>query len=47
MPDWTEHLRPRLALLRLSPAREAEIIEVARLRSYFNAQRSAAACAGM
>ena len=27
MPDWTEHLRPRLAQLRLSPAREAEIIE--------------------
>jgi len=27
MPDWTEHLRPRLARLRLSPAREAEIVE--------------------
>jgi hypothetical protein len=27
MPDWTEHLRPRLAQLRLSAAREAEIIE--------------------
>ena len=29
MPDrsWTEHLRPRLAGLRLSPVREAEIIE--------------------
>jgi putative ABC transport system permease protein len=27
MPDWTEHLRPRLARLRLIPAREAEIIE--------------------
>src|SRR5262245_40247009 len=27
MPDWIEHLRPRLAALRLSPAREAEIIE--------------------
>jgi predicted permease len=27
MPEWSEHLRPRLALLRLSPAREAEIIE--------------------
>ncbi len=27
MPEWTEHLRPRLALLRLSPTREAEIIE--------------------
>ena len=27
MPDWTEHLRPRLARLRLLPAREAEIIE--------------------
>ncbi len=25
--DWTEHLRPRLARLRLSAAREAEIIE--------------------
>jgi hypothetical protein len=27
MPEWKEHLRPRLARLRLSPAREAEIIE--------------------
>src|SRR5688500_5276175 len=27
MPEWTEHLRPRLALLRLSPSREEEIIE--------------------
>ena len=27
MPEWTEHLRPRLASLRLSPAREAEIVE--------------------
>lgn len=27
MPDWDEHLRPRLASLRLSPAREVEIIE--------------------
>ena len=27
MSDWTEHLRPRLAVLRLSPTREAEIIE--------------------
>src|SRR5712692_664619 len=27
MPDWTEHLRPRLSGLRLSPEREAEIIE--------------------
>lgn len=27
MPDWTEHLRPRLAFLRLSAAREAEIVE--------------------
>jgi macrolide transport system ATP-binding/permease protein len=27
MREWTEHLRPRLASLRLSPAREAEIIE--------------------
>jgi putative ABC transport system permease protein len=27
MPDWTEHLRPRLAQLRLIPARETEIIE--------------------
>jgi predicted permease len=27
MRDWTEHLRPRLALLRLTAAREAEIIE--------------------
>ena len=27
MLEWTEHVRPRLARLRLSPAREAEIIE--------------------
>lgn len=27
MPDWSEDLRPRLALLRLSPSREADIIE--------------------
>jgi predicted permease len=27
MPDWTGHLRPRLAVLRLSPTREAEIVE--------------------
>ena len=27
MPDWTEYLRPRLAVLRLSPSRESEIIE--------------------
>jgi putative ABC transport system permease protein len=27
MPDWTEHLRTRLARLRLSPAREAEIVD--------------------
>jgi putative ABC transport system permease protein len=27
MPDWREHLRPRLAGLRLSPAREAEIVD--------------------
>jgi putative ABC transport system permease protein len=27
MPEWSEHLRPRLGQLRLSPAREAEIIE--------------------
>jgi putative ABC transport system permease protein len=27
MPEWTTHLRPRLARLRLTPAREAEIIE--------------------
>ena len=27
MPNWTEHLRPRLAALRLRPEREAEIIE--------------------
>jgi putative ABC transport system permease protein len=27
MPEWIEHLRPRLAALRLSPTREAEIIE--------------------
>jgi predicted permease len=27
MPDWTEDLRQRLALLRLSPSRESEIVE--------------------
>jgi putative ABC transport system permease protein len=27
MPEWIEHLRPRLAALRLSPTREAEIVE--------------------
>ncbi|MBO0797955.1 MAG: ABC transporter permease, partial [Blastocatellia bacterium] len=27
MPDWTQHIRPRLSDLRLSPAREAEIVE--------------------
>ena len=27
MPDWTQHVRPRLSGLRLSPTREAEIIE--------------------
>jgi putative ABC transport system permease protein len=27
MPEWTEHLRPRLAGLRLNPEREAEIVE--------------------
>ncbi len=27
MPDWKPHIRPRLASLRLSPAREAEIAE--------------------
>jgi putative ABC transport system permease protein len=27
MPDWTKHVRPRLSGLRLSPTREAEIIE--------------------
>lgn len=27
MPDWKPHLRPRLASLRLSPTREAEIVE--------------------
>jgi putative ABC transport system permease protein len=27
MPDWTAHLRPRFAQLRLSPEREREIIE--------------------
>ena len=27
MPEWSEHLRPRLATLRLTPAREAEIVE--------------------
>jgi len=27
MPDWNDHVRPRLARLRLSPAREGEIVE--------------------
>jgi putative ABC transport system permease protein len=27
MPDWTQHVRPRLSGLRLSPVREAEIVE--------------------
>src|SRR5262245_735790 len=27
MPDWRDHLRPRLARLRLDPAREAEIVD--------------------
>jgi putative ABC transport system permease protein len=27
MPDWTEHVRPRLSRLRLAPTREAEIVE--------------------
>jgi predicted permease len=27
MPDWREHLRPRLARLRLDPAREVEIVD--------------------
>jgi predicted permease len=27
MPDWTHHVRPRLSGLRLSPTREAEIVE--------------------
>ena len=27
MPDWAPHVRPRLSPLRLSPAREAEIVE--------------------
>jgi putative ABC transport system permease protein len=27
MPDWTQHVRPRLVSLRLSPEREAEIVE--------------------
>jgi hypothetical protein len=26
-PDWAEHVRPRLASLRLSPAREQEIVQ--------------------
>ena len=32
MPDWTEYLRPRLAVLQLSPSRESEIIEVGLMR---------------
>src|SRR5688572_32758443 len=27
MPNWAEHLRPRLSSLRLSPAREHEIVQ--------------------
>jgi len=27
MPDWTQHVRPRLSGLRLSPTREADIVE--------------------
>src|SRR5215475_11829433 len=27
MPDWTQHVRRRLSGLRLSPTREAEIVE--------------------
>ena len=27
MPQWSEHVRPRLSSLRLSPAREHEIVE--------------------
>src|ERR671918_2530503 len=27
MPEWAEHLRPRLASLRLAPAREHEIVQ--------------------
>ena len=27
MPDWAAHVRPRLSTLRLSPAREAEIVD--------------------
>jgi predicted permease len=27
MPDWTRHIRPRLSALRLSPARENEIVD--------------------
>src|SRR5688500_20244925 len=27
MPDWAEFVRPRLSSLRLSPVREAEIVE--------------------
>ena len=27
MPEWTQHVRPRLATLRLSPTREREIVE--------------------
>src|SRR5262245_49792618 len=27
MPEWRDHLRPRLARLRLDPARETEIVD--------------------
>src|SRR5215471_6786064 len=27
MPDWAEHVRPRLSMLHLPPGREAEIVE--------------------
>ena len=30
MPDWAREVRPRLSSLRLSPTREAEIVESSR-----------------
>ena len=27
MPDWAQHVRPRLSSLRLSPTRESEIVD--------------------
>jgi putative ABC transport system permease protein len=48
MPDWSFHVRPRLASLRLSPAREAEIVEEMSLHldEHYEELRSAGASDG-